>query len=442
MGKDELEQAFLEKLGNGDLVLYLGKGEAKYKSKRGSLKTSDTIRETHKLHYLSHEGNHFFYGDGKIQMEVHAHREGENLKFHFHAPEGYNRFVFHLKTFDNEHFYGCGEQADLPLDGQHVRIWVSERQQVKEIVKKLFAWKLRGPKPDKASPLSRQQTYVAVPCFLSSCHYGIYCHEDAYGEIRFGKGYVEIVFRQIPQSISILTGDSCQEVAEKMARLVGIQEKIPSWVGQGIILPVQGGMDVLKQKYEEAKKAGMKVAAIWSQDWSGNVVTSFGYQVFWNWQADEKLYPGLKEFIQELNRDGVRFLGYINPYLKVDSPLYLEAKEKGFLVTKKDGSIYPIKSTTFDAGIVDLTNPEAYAWYKNIIKKNMIEYGLSGWMADFGEYLPGDAVLAGGSPERMHNRWPTLWAKCCREAIEEEGKQDEIFIFNRAAYGHSIHYIN
>ncbi len=37
---------------------------------------------------------------------------------------------------------------------------------------------------------------------------------------------------------------------------------------------------------------------------------------------------------------------------------------------------------------MDLTNPEAWAWIKDIIKGELIGNGAYGWMADFGEGLP------------------------------------------------------
>ena len=63
-------------------------------------------------------------------------------------------------------------------------------------------------------------------------------------------------------------------------------------------------------------------------------------------------------------------------------------------------------------------------------------------MADFGEYLPTDSVCYGGESEKLHNRWPTMWARCNYEAIREAGKEDEIFFFSRAAYGHTFQYTN
>ena len=45
---------------------------------------------------------------------------------------------------------------------------------------------------------------------------------------------------------------------------------------------------------------------------------------------------------------------------------------------------------------IDLITPEsglsaAKDFYKNMMKTNMIDLGISGWMADFGEYTPTNA---------------------------------------------------
>ncbi|MBO4914467.1 MAG: alpha-glucosidase, partial [Oscillospiraceae bacterium] len=125
---------------------------------------------------------------------------------------------------------------------------------------------------------------------------------------------------------------------------------------------------------------------------------------------------------------------YINPYLVKDSRLYNYCKDKGWLITRKDGDVYHIKSTTFDAGMLDLTNPDAAAYLKDVlIKRNMLDLGVSGWMADFGEYLPVDCVLHDGDPSLLHNEWPVLWAKLNREAVEEYGNSD-VFFFMRSGY--------
>jgi alpha-glucosidase len=50
-------------------------------------------------------------------------------------------------------------------------------------------------------------------------------------------------------------------------------------------------------KLQQCLDNGVKVSAIWIQDWAGKIVTSFGYRVFWNWRWNEELYPGLASLI-------------------------------------------------------------------------------------------------------------------------------------------------
>ena len=48
----------------------------------------------------------------------------------------------------------------------------------------------------------------------------------------------------------------------------------------------------------------------------------------------------------------------------------------------------------------------------DLIKTNMMDLGLAGWMADFGEYLPVDVFASheGGDPYEAHNLLPLYWA--------------------------------
>ncbi|MCR4562334.1 MAG: alpha-glucosidase [Bacilli bacterium] len=444
MTAKELREYFISQLTNGECIFRVAKGKAKYKMSRGSFKTKKKIYDDHNLLYKNTVGNRYIFTDGKVEGELILDDNPNIVKFHFHVDTGYNRFFLSFKTFEDEHIYGCGEQfTTLDLKGKNVPIWVSEHQQMMKIAGKLLRWKIRGkPEPDRVTKYKNHQTYCSFPTFISSKNYGFYVHDDSYGMMCFQKDRVELRFRNIPKSVSMLLADSQKELVEKFAGLMGIAPRIPDWVNNGVILAMQGGTEVLRKKYQEAKAKGVKIAGIWAQDWCGHVVTSFGYQVYWNWAVDNELYKGLKEFIDELHADGVKFLGYINTFLKEGSPQFNEAKEMNILVRRENGQVYLIKSTTFDAGIVDLTNPTGYEWYKNIIKKNMIEFGLDGWMADFGEYLPTDSIVYGGEADKLHNKWPTFWAKCCYEAIHEMKKENDIFIFSRAAYDHTVKYTN
>lgn len=441
--REEAKAAFLKEILEGKVSLFLGRGKACYKMNRGSFTTHDFLYERHHLKFDKKEGNTYLFKKGKIQATLEIELNEDGFKLHFKADPKFNRFTLCYPSSPSEHIYGAGEQfTHLDLKGKNVPIWVSEHQQVRKIAKKFLREKLFGVNPDHRAPYREHQTYYSSPSFLSSENYFVYVHEDSYGYLQFLKKETRISFRQVPTSISFLFGNDPADIQKRISKFVGIQPALPDFVSSGAIIATQGGTDFMLKQYHKLKAKGAAIAGIWCQDWSGQIVTEFGSQVYWNWQVDDKLYPHLKETIAELNKEGVKFLGYINTFLKQDSVLYKEAESKGFLVMAKDGKPYLIKSTTFWAGIVDLTYLPAYAWYKNVIKTNMIDLGLSGWMADFGEYLPTDALIRGGSAEKFHNRWPTLWAQCNYEAIHERGKEKEIFIFSRAAYGHTTKFVN
>ena len=87
--------------------------------------------------------------------------------------------------------------------------------------------------------------------------------------------------------------------------------------------------------------------------------------------------------------------------------------------------------------MVDFTNPEAWNWMKSIIKENLIVEGKgAGWMHDFGEYTPFDAVLSDGSdPVIYHNKYTQDWAEVVAEAVSEVEGGEDIIYFMRAGTG-------
>ena len=70
---------------------------------------------------------------------------------------------------------------------------------------------------------------------------------------------------------------------------------------------------------------------------------------------------------------------YINPYFSnitenfIRNNYFEEGVEKGYFIKNKDGSPYLIRSVSIHFATVDLVNPDARVWIKNIIKENMIK---------------------------------------------------------------------
>ena len=72
--------------------------------------------------------------------------------------------------------------------------------------------------------------------------------------------------------------------------------------------------------------------------------------------------------------------------------------DNGYFIKNNVGETYLIHSVSIQFAMVDFTNPDAWNWMKSLIKENLVIEGMAGgWMHDFGEYLPFDAVMFDGS---------------------------------------------
>lgn len=280
---------------------------------------------------------------------------------------------------------------------------------------------------------SREHVYYPQPSFVTSGGVWALVSSTAFGRMDFRhKDRCEAETYEIPGCVRIGKARDAGEAAARIGSLLGKQPALPRHFHEGLVLGAQGGTEVVRAKLDAALGAGIPVTALWCQDWQGIRMTPYGKQLFWNWSYDRTLYPDLPGFIGELHDRGIRFMGYNNPFLSTDAPLHAEGARLGHFVRKRDGTPYETSSTTFPVSPVDLFNPDARAWYKSIIRENMIGIGMDGWMADFGEYLPPDGVIGGHGrgggvassldPYRAHNRYPVEWAATNAEAVLESGR--------------------
>lgn len=366
-----------------------------------------------------------------------SEREGRLHLCFSSLPKPYNRLVLRLFATEDEYVWGCGEQfSHFNLRGKNFPLWTQEqgvgRNKQTEITQ--IADRL-----DRAGG-DYHTTFYPQPTFVSSRRY--FVHADTYGYANFDFSLPtchQLEFWDVPATLTLSVKPSLLEVVQDISLLLGRQQILPPWVYDGIILGMQGGTSTCLKKLEVMQSSCVKVAGLWIQDWEGERYTSFGKRLRWNWQWDDKLYPGLDTEIVRLKQQGVRVLGYINPYVLADHPLYEEALRLDLLGKRCDGSVYLVDFGEFDAAIVDFTKAEAVAWYKRVITDELIGFGLCGWMADFGEYLPTDVVLANQRPAMLeHNAWPGYWAKVNKDAIQESGKSDEILFFMRAGSQQSL----
>ena len=420
-------------------ALFLGRGREDIQMYRGNFTIRDRLSERFALRFLGAEGDTLRFAhsdlDGEYRLRVYA--DGGLLRLDGACPDdSVDRLWLRLGAEENEHVTGGGEQfSALDLRGRNWPIWTREqgvgRNKLTEITRLADASDGGGG--------DYHTTFFPQPTFVSSRLYFAHLENYEYSELDFREAdYHELTLWTGALRLVLGTGDSYEALLGKLTKLLGRQPPLPDWAMEGLWLGVQGGTERALEMLRRCREGGMHVSAVWIQDWEGKRVTSFGKRLQWDWRWNKETYPELDKIIAR-DRD-LAWMGYINPYLVEGGVLFQEAAEKGYFVKRADGTDYLFDFGEYDCGVVDLTLPAAFAWYKGVIKTNLIGLGFKGWMADFGEYLPADAVCHGGSGLELHNAWPMLWAKCNREAVEEAGRLGDCVFYMRAGAAGSQRY--
>ncbi len=377
--------------------------------------------------------------DDLVELAIHEEPFGLQIMFSILTEQQPNRLRIRLPLPPDDPVFGCGEQfSHLDLRGKTLPLWVSEPGIGRGPNHVKFLANLHSGRGG-----SQEHTYFPQPSFVTASGRWALVQTTAFCRFDFSqKNSCTLLCHAIPSSIFIGQAEAIPTAAGALSSLLGRQKSLPDWIYNGIILGLQGGRTVVEEKLNRALEAGIPVTAVWCQDWQGIRITPYGKQLFWNWQYDKQLYPDLPGFIKELHSKGLKFLGYNNPFLSTDAPLYAEGERKGYFIRQKQSALpYITSTTTFPVAMVDLCNPAACSWYKSIIKKHMLEIGMDGWMADFGEYLPPDGALFDGlDPYLEHNRYPVRWAQLNAQALQEAGCGNEVVYFCRSGFcGSSAH---
>jgi alpha-glucosidase len=340
-----------------------------------------------------------------------------------------NRLWLRLPAEPGEAVWGGGEQMSyLDLRGRRYPIWTSEP----------------GVGRDKTTLVTMQAdvagdaggdywtTNFPQPTFLSSRGYAAHLGTTAWSALDFrDPAYHELEWWAGSGTVELDAGDPAA-LARLNTRRFGSSPALPGWVGDGVILGLKRGEAHALEKLEVARRAGIPVAALWCEDWAGVRRTSFGTRLFWDWRWSRERYPALDRLIPRLRGEGVRFLGYANPYLCDDGALFPEAAAAGHLALGPDGEVGRVDFGEFACGTLDMTSEAACAWFRDrVLREGMLDLGMSGWMADFGEYLPTDLRLRAGDPWLEHNRWPVRWAVLNADAT---AGRDEAVFFMRAGF--------
>eukprot|EP01040_Poterioochromonas_malhamensis_P009899 gene9899-10754_t len=367
---------------------------------------------------------------------------------HVRAKRGqFNRIFLNYWCDIQERFYGFGVQYSVwNVKGRRIPIVVSEQGigRGTEPITTFLNLFADGAGGDWST------TYAPKPYYLTNLNRSLMLEnpEISFFDLREDDSVAVEVWSDRVRG-RILYGNGMLDIISELTEYTGRMQPLPDWTQEGAIIGLQGGSAKVKEKIDLILNNDMeiKVGGIWLQDWVGLRHSFDGDRLRWNWKLDKDYYPDWQSMITELRNRNIRTLVYVSPFLSDPAKItrsnrstFLHAVQNNYFVKNRHGAIYKMISGSIEFCMIDLTNPLARQWIKDIIKSELIiNAGASGWMADFGEYLPFDALLFDGrSGAQYHNLYPEEWGRINAEAVAEAEHEmnlnREIMFFSRSGW--------
>ena len=167
----------------------------------------------------------------------------------------------------------------------------------------------------------------------------------------------------------------------------------------------------------------------------------FHFDCYWmdayewcNFEWDPVTFPDPKGMLRRYHDRGLHICVWINPYIGQKSCLFKEGKENGYLVKKKDGSVWQTDLWQPGMALVDFTNPDAVSWYQGKLK-TLLDMGVDCFKTDFGERIPVKDIeyFDHSDPVKMHNYYTYLYNQTVFQLLERERGKGEAVLFARSA---------
>ena len=309
-----------------------------------------------------------------------------------------------------EKVYGLGERfTPFVKNGQVVDIWNEDGGTCSEIA------------------------YKNIPFYVTNRNYGVFVNDT--GPVSYEictENVTKVEFSVPGQKLDfmVIGGENVKEVISRYTALTGRPALPPAW-SFGLWLTSS-----FTTSYDENTITGF----IDGMSERNIPLSVFHIDCFWmkenewcGFEWDKDVFPDPTGFLSRIKKRGVKICLWINPYIGQKSAAFTEAAEKGYLLMRPNGDVWQWDLWQAGQGVVDFTNPKAYEWFKNKLRKLVIQ-GADAFKTDFGERIPTDVVYFDGSdPQRMHNYYTYLYNKAVYEVLLETKGENEACLFSRSA---------
>lgn len=313
------------------------------------------------------------------------------LRFGVTSIDG-RRVAFHdaFELAPDEHFYGFGEKfTGVDKRGQSLDMWNYD-----------------------ALGVGSERAYKNVPFFLSTRGYGIFVdsvRRVAFDMGRRNNGTVDIAVPDTVLDYYVIAGPDPKAIINRYGGLVGYPVVPPKWA-LGLWVSTDWATDLtsdgIRERVRLLSENGIPVDVIHiDSPWQ-----RFGCWSDLEW--DRQRLPDAEALLAELVGMGLKPCLWINPYIGVESPVFEEAAEAGYLLATPAGGPYVADlwgGYHPPVGILDFTNGTAVDWYQGRLR-SLLELGVQAFKTDFAERIPADAIAANGmTGEELHNLYPLLF---------------------------------
>ncbi|MBL8952496.1 MAG: hypothetical protein JNK82_17080 [Myxococcaceae bacterium] len=344
-----------------------------------------------------------------------------------------NRLALSFACRADDAFLGFGAQADaLNHKGHKVPVWTSEpgigKVETDDPPDQL--WFLLGARHASSYGLPTwlsNRGYVAALDFDGRSIFDLCAADGSRVRAEAWAGTVRLWF---------YTGSPTQALERATAGILGRPRKPPA-ISFAPWNDAIYGAETVRQAAYALRDAGVPSSVIWTEDFRGGADNASGmYRLNEEWDVDPTLYPDAGGLSRELASLGFDWHAYFNTFIVEDTRIFDHALDGGHFVRADGGAPYLFAGVTgVPSGLADLSKPETREWMKSYLRR-AVDDGFTGWMADFAEWLPHDAVLASGEdPMLAHNRYPREWAKLNAEVLGDEG----VFFSRSGWFGSNVY---